>query len=184
MSDVREESSQPDNYHRLLYQNQSRIYAYVLTMVGNYSDADDVMQETISFMWKRFEDFELGSDFVAWGIRIARYKILEHRRRQKKHDIVQYSDGSFEKLSSLAVNKNDNLSNQNVKLKECLKKLKHFKKRYFTVIALKFFENCNTNDIAKRIGVSVPNVYTIMSRAYGYLLACMKKSMSSAVSKI
>jgi RNA polymerase sigma-70 factor (ECF subfamily) len=175
MEQIEENSSYADNYHRLLYQNQGRIYAYVLSLVGNYADSDDIMQDTISIMWRRFKDFELGSDFVAWGIKIAHFKILDYRRRQKKHGIIQYNDDTFKELPSLAVKNSENLNNQTETLKKCLKKLKRFKEQYYAVISLKFFEDSNTRDIAERVGVSVSNVYKLMSRAYGYLLVCMKK---------
>lgn len=175
--DHKENRSHVDKYHRLLYQNQGRIYAYVISLVGNYSDSDDIMQDTISVMWRRFEDFEAGSDFVAWGIKIAHYKIMEYRRQQKKQGIIQYNDEIFKELPARAMKSSENLNYQTETLKKCLKKLQRFKEQYFTVITLKFFENSSTNDIAKRVGVSIPNVYKLMSRAYGYLLICMKKSV-------
>lgn len=175
----KENNTYADKYHRLLYQNQGRIYVYILSLVGNYSDSDDIMQETISVMWRRFKDFEPGSDFVAWGIKIAHFKILEYRRQQKKHGIIQYNDAIFKELPSLASKNSKSFNNQTETLKKCLMKLKKFKEQYFTVITLKFFENFNTKDISNRIGVSIPNVYKLMSRAYGYLLVCMKKSGSN-----
>jgi RNA polymerase sigma-70 factor (ECF subfamily) len=51
---------------RLLTANQSRIYAYIVSLVPNFNDADDIMQETTTMMWERKEDFESGTDFVAW----------------------------------------------------------------------------------------------------------------------
>lgn len=179
MDSIEENSSYADNYHRLLYQNQGRIYAYVLSLVGNYSDSDDIMQDTISVMWRQFKDFELGSDFAAWGIKIAYFKILQYRRQQKKHGIIQYNDEVFEELPSLAVKNSENLNNQTETLKKCLKQLRNFKKQYFIVITLKYFEDSDAKDIAERIGVSISNVYKRMSRAYGYLLVCMKKQVPS-----
>ena len=64
----------------LITANQRRIYAYILTLVPNFNDADDVMQETTATMWERKKDFQPGTDFVAWGARIAYFKILEYRK--------------------------------------------------------------------------------------------------------
>ncbi|HRS72819.1 MAG TPA: hypothetical protein P5175_13345, partial [Anaerohalosphaeraceae bacterium] len=41
----------------LLTAQQTRIYAYILSLVPNFSDADDILQDTTKIMWERFDDF-------------------------------------------------------------------------------------------------------------------------------
>ena len=40
---------------RLFLQNQRRLYAYILTLLPNRADADDVLQETSLVMWDKFD---------------------------------------------------------------------------------------------------------------------------------
>lgn len=175
MANSDQSRSNADEYHRLLYRNQRRIYAYVLRCVGNYSDSDDIMQDTISIMWRKFSDFEPGSDFVAWGRKIAHFRILEYRRQMQKCGIVQYTDEIFEELASQVSPAKDELDDRSEILKKCLKKLKE---KYFTVVKLRYYEDSTPKEIAGRIGLSVSNVYQILSRAHGYLMTCMKNSYS------
>ncbi len=42
---------------------------------------DDVLQDTLAVMWKKFDNFKIGTDFVAWGKTIARYKIMNHLKK-------------------------------------------------------------------------------------------------------
>ena len=163
-----------DEYHRLLYQNQGRIYAYVLGLVGNYSDSDDIMQETISVMWRKFEKFEPGSDFVSWGIGIAHYLILEYRREKHKKGIVQYSDDVFDDLPTRVETANEKYNEKVDNLKRCLRRLDE---KHFTVVKLRFFENVIPKEIAERVGLSLPNVYKRLSRAYSNLHQCLKNYM-------
>ena len=162
-----------DLFHRLLFRNQNRIYAYVLTLIGNYTDADDVMQETISVMWQRFEDFQTGTNFVSWGIAIAHYKILEYRRNKHKSGrICQYDNNLLEKLG-YEVASNESLFDEKFAiLRKCVEKLKG---QYITVVKLRFQEDLNTTAISDRCGISVANVYQILSRAYSMLISCMHK---------
>ena len=44
------DSEKGKEFVRLLLANQNRIYAFILTLVSNWSDADDVMQETAEVM--------------------------------------------------------------------------------------------------------------------------------------
>ncbi|MCK4629078.1 MAG: hypothetical protein KAT56_08735, partial [Sedimentisphaerales bacterium] len=68
MSDKQPDISNTERFLKLLMANDKRIYAFILTLVPGRIDADDLMQETVTIMWRKFDDFEPGRDFVAWGI--------------------------------------------------------------------------------------------------------------------
>ena len=46
----------------LLVPNQRRIHAYILYLVPNSSDAEDILQETLAEIWNKFDDFKEGSN--------------------------------------------------------------------------------------------------------------------------
>lgn len=46
---------------KLLTIHQARIRGYILSLVPNFNDAEDIMQETSRTMWDQFSDFEPGS---------------------------------------------------------------------------------------------------------------------------
>lgn len=52
----------------MLLNNQMRIYAFILSLVHNYEDADDLMQETANTMWQKYPDCQPIKDFLSWGI--------------------------------------------------------------------------------------------------------------------
>jgi RNA polymerase sigma-70 factor, ECF subfamily len=162
-----------DLFHRLLFRNQNRIYAYVLTLIGNYTDADDVMQETISVMWQKFSDFKTGTNFVSWGITIAHYKILDYRRnKQKDGRICQYNNDLLEQFGYEVTQNNVSFDEKFALLRKCIEKLQS---RYLTVIKLRFQEDLNPSAISNRCGISVTNVYQILSRAYSMLISCINR---------
>ena len=51
MSDI---DTNVDLFVRLLARYQGQIYAYILSIVGNYNDSDDIFQETSSKLWEMF----------------------------------------------------------------------------------------------------------------------------------
>jgi RNA polymerase sigma-70 factor, ECF subfamily len=65
----------------LFLKAQRRIFAYIFTLLPNRTDAEDVLQEVSKLMWERFDEADPPGDFVAWGCRIAFYKVMEHRVR-------------------------------------------------------------------------------------------------------
>ena len=52
------EKTDPREFIRLLMENERRIYAYILTLLGNGADAEDVLQETSIILWDKFAEFQ------------------------------------------------------------------------------------------------------------------------------
>ena len=46
----------PFEFVQLLTSNQSRLYAYVLSLLGDRTQAEDVMQETNAVLWRKAHD--------------------------------------------------------------------------------------------------------------------------------
>ena len=44
------------DFLQLLLNNQMRIYAFILSLVRNYDDADDLMQDTANTMWQKYSE--------------------------------------------------------------------------------------------------------------------------------
>ena len=77
----------PDQFVQDLIDCQPRLHAYILSLLPNWSDANDVLQETNLAMWRSSGEFVQGTNFVAWAYKIARYRVLascrkQHRERQ------------------------------------------------------------------------------------------------------
>jgi len=73
---------------QLLTSHQSRLYAYVLSLLGDRTQADDVLQETNSVLWRKANEFELGTNFGAWMLKVAYFQVMAHRRRLTRDRLV------------------------------------------------------------------------------------------------
>jgi RNA polymerase sigma-70 factor (ECF subfamily) len=113
----------------LLMVNQRRINSYILTLVPNFSDADDIMQETITTMWRRFDAFQVGTDFAGWGLKVAYYCILDYRKRQQR-DRAVFSEGLLEQLSEVAREKQTDTDERIRYLRRCIEKLRPEDQRF------------------------------------------------------
>ncbi len=151
--------------------NQRRIYAYILTLVPNVNDADDVFQETTAMMWGQKEDFEAGTDFVAWGIRIAYFKILDFRKKQKKHRMI-ISDDHFKQIADKALVENKKTDYVFEKLNDCIKKLSPKDQH---VIHLRYSVGLSVKNISTRVHISIRMIYSHLSRIQGLLLDCIER---------
>jgi RNA polymerase sigma factor (sigma-70 family) len=68
------------------------IHGFVAAMIPRTADVDDVFQEVSMSLWRKFEDFEPGTDFAAWAIQSARFYVLKHYERQRQLGRVVFDD--------------------------------------------------------------------------------------------
>jgi RNA polymerase sigma-70 factor, ECF subfamily len=155
----------------LLSLNQIRIYSYIMSMVGNFNDTDDIMQETTLKMWQKFSEFESGTDFLSWGISIAYYRIKEFR---KKKNVPQLSDELVEILHKKAPQKLENTSLYIEKLEDCLKKLNP---RDFSLVNYRYMSGYTVAELSKRFNVTIQAIYLKLSKIQGLLTRCIKQSV-------
>ena len=167
----KEDHIQSEEFLNLLMQKQMRIYAFILSVVRNFEDADDLLQETVNTMWQKFPDSRPIQDFAAWGIQIAYYKILDSRKKQKRNLHIHFDSPLFEKVIASAKNVNHEYDDRIEKLKKCLKRLGPRGKK---IIELRYYQDLKPKQISELLGLSVLNVYKIMSRLHGQLVHCVK----------
>ena len=86
-----------DEFITLLTSSQSALYACILSLLPDRTAAQDILQETNLTLWRKVDEFEMGTNFMAWASRIARYHILNYRRRLAR-DRQIFDDQLFEDL--------------------------------------------------------------------------------------
>lgn len=166
-----ERPNKADGFLNRLMQKQMRIYAFILSMVRNYEDADDILQDTVNTMWQKYPESQPINDFVAWGIQIAYYKILDYRKKQRGNIHIHYNDQLFEKMLPV-IKETDRYSDVRLeKLKSCLKRLGTRESKF---IELRYYQDLKPRQISSLLGLSILNVYKIMSRIHSQLLQCVK----------
>lgn len=69
---------------RLWTMASPRVHVYILTMVMNWADADDLLQDVGVTAWEKFPEFDRSREFVPWACGIARNKILLFKRNESR----------------------------------------------------------------------------------------------------
>ena len=101
---------------------QHRVLAYLFTLVGNRRDAEDLFQDTTVILWEKFDQFEPGTDFVAWACRVAFLTVANYRRRRARANLL-LGDELLEVVAARAVELAPQLADRREALQECLKRL-------------------------------------------------------------
>ncbi|MBN2511997.1 MAG: sigma-70 family RNA polymerase sigma factor [Sedimentisphaerales bacterium] len=159
---------------RLLTANQSQIYAYIMSLVGNCADADDVLQETTATMWEKFGEFKPGTDFISWGGAIAYYKVREFRRKHRGK--FHFDDDVLDILSRDARHELRDSNTYLSKLHDCMKKLKPSD---YQLVRLRYFSGVSINELSQRFNKTARTVYYQIAKIHGLLMRCIERSVSS-----
>ncbi len=163
----------PSEFLGLLVPNQRRIQAFILTLVPNIADAEDIYQETLSEMWKQFDSFEVGTDFVAWAVTIAKFKVLTFLRNSQ-HARGHFRANMVERLSSSVHEKLNSLQDHIDALRGCLAKLSE---RDISLLKLRYAQDMTFQKIAQRVGKSAPAIHRMMTIVHAKLALCIRRTL-------
>ena len=160
---------------KLFVRHQQEIYAYILTLVPHLHDADDLFQDGMTVMWKKFGQFQPGTNFAAWGIQIMRFQILDYRRNLARNKQVLVEDSLFEVLIDYLPTIQDEAAARIEALRKCLALLDNRSKR---IIKMRYERNISVEKIASYLKLSRRHVYHILGQINSVLLRCMRRTLA------
>jgi RNA polymerase sigma-70 factor (ECF subfamily) len=80
-------------FEHLARRYQRDIFSAALRLTGNYSDAEDLAQEAFLKAYMAFDQFQLGTNFRAWLLRIlTNTHINRYRRGKRTPDTIAWED--------------------------------------------------------------------------------------------
>lgn len=174
-----DDASRPDKnklFLNLFLRNERRLYNYILTLLPNRDDADDVRQETVLAMWDRFDERRPPVDFAAWARRIAYYKVLDFYRKAHRTR-VRLSQLFLERVAETVAEQTEalQLDDRREALAACIEKLTP---RDRELLARRFAEGATTQSASEQVGWSVEAVYKALAKLRQALFDCVQKTLA------
>jgi len=169
------ESSRFGRFFRCMNQNQKQIHAYILMMVHDYHNAEDLMQETAIILWQKFDEYEPGTSFSAWGMHVARNVVFNYRRKYGNRSQL-FNDHMCQILEDYAQDCARELSATEESLRECINKLKPMDRR---LIKLRYEQRIPVQNIATQVKRSADSLYHSFSRIYAALKQCVSQLLEA-----
>lgn len=167
---------QPDRtqeFLELLTQHDRQLSVYVYSLVPGSVDADDILQQTKMNLWRCFDQFEPGTNFLAWARKTAFHQVLTYRR-QKKREHLPLSDETLELLHHEVEKLGDQGEGRREALKSCLAKLPVPHRQ---MVMLRYFEDLEIEQVAEQVKSTVAAVYRALSRIRFNLMQCVEKEL-------
>lgn len=160
----------------LLTTIQLPLRIYIQSLLPGDSTAADVAQHANALIWKKREDFEIGTNFKAWAFSIARYEVLNYRKRQARDSMLVFSDELEETFAEEISERTDTIEHQHELLQNCLGKLKPKDRE---LLLHRYAKSGTLRDYAEQSGRSVGGLKVTLFRLRSALLGCMRKGMDN-----
>jgi len=151
-----------------------RLMAYVMSMLGNFDLAEDVVQNATIRIWQNRESFEPGTNFKAWCFETARRTALEAVRKQKRAPITldEETIAVLAETASSAEGESAPAYSMDA-LHDCVAKLGAKARE---LLQLRYAQNLSCQRIAARRGAGVASIHVMLSRIRSRVRTCMLKS--------
>lgn len=144
------------------------------SLVPNWSDAEEVIQETNLVLWREFDRFESGTNFTAWAFRVALNQVLAWRKRRRR-DRLEFSPAFLEAVAAATAADVERLEERAGLLARCMEKLPA---DHRAMLQFRYGQGRDVPTIAREIGRSADAVYRALSRIRHALHLCVSRSFS------
>jgi len=152
---------------------QRSLYAFILTLVRQPADAEDVLQETNLVLWQKAAEFDATRDFMPWALRIAQLQAMAHLKRQRVPQA--FDDALLAQLADEAIAEAAELDPRRHALAECLNKLPD---RHRALIASRYEPGGSINELARRWGKTPKAISEVLRRIRRTLLECIERTVA------
>lgn len=153
---------------------QPAVSAFVASVVYDFKDRDDVLQEIAVAVIESFESYDSARPFNAWAIGIARNQVGLYLRKQRRDRLV-FDEKTVDCLAVTFGNVTSEESHQLDRLKDCLKSIQG---RARELCRLRYQEDLKPAAIAARVGSTANSVAKALQRAREQLRACIERKAS------
>lgn len=168
-----EESSRHEEFVTLYVRHEAAVFSFVLTLVSQTADAEDIVQRASVTMWRCFDKFETGTNFRAWAFQIAKNESLNHMAKMKRDRHV-FSEKLVAMLADQVEERADDLDARRRALDFCVEKLTKDDRK---MVEGCYAEGSTIRSFADQAGDSANKVYKRLNRVRGGLLKCIERQL-------
>lgn len=171
------DASEQAEFLRSLASVYNDVYAAALVIVGNRSDADDVIQETCVVLWQKYEDAQPILNFRKWACTVAYLVAKNHMRKQRRRR-EGLSDYVLSRIERVQTGAEELFELRRDLLESCLERLSERDR--------KFLEECyggssSLAELARSRQTPIETFYTRLKRLRKRLSDCIDRKFTGEI---
>lgn len=146
---------------------------FIVSLVGNIQDAEDIIQKASMTMWRRFSEFEQGTNFIAWSFTVAAFE-AKNFVRSASRSVVLFDDDLIDRL---AASRGGDLQKKDARLaalEECIQRLDPESQSLVEAVYVRGEE---IKEIAQREGRAPQTFYNRLNAIRRQLIECARAKL-------
>ena len=170
-------TSMPEDVLELCSKYQRRLYLYILSMLPNRADAEDVLQNTNVVVWQKLAQFQPGTDFRAWVFQICYYEVCKFRSRNRRAGL-NFSPELLDELSVEYDRRENLLEIRQEALPDCVQQLAVADRELLDAV---YGRGTDVTCLAEQMGREPTSVYRSLRRIRQWLHDCIERAARKEV---
>ena len=158
---------------QLIAGHQTRLRAFIRCLMVDANDVDDVLQETNRVLWQKADQFQLGTDFWAWGAKVARFEVLSQRKRRQRDTQVVDSD-LVSDLATMAEDHLQTVDERRTALEQCLQQQPPPSRQ---LVEMRYTLDSSIESISEQLGRPAGSIRQTLYRIRSALMQCVERRM-------
>ena len=158
--------------------SQRQLHAFILSMVWNPVEADDVLQETNLALWEKVSEFDSGRSFLPWAMRFAQFQALAWLKRHRRQERLVFDDDLARLLAIETASDESIFEDRRRALALCLQKLPP---EQCELIARRYEPDGSVNVMAEAGGTTPKAISDRLRRIRHALLQCIQRTLGEAI---
>jgi RNA polymerase sigma-70 factor (ECF subfamily) len=160
--------------------HQQALTAYAMVMLSDYAAAQDVVQDALVVVARKFEDFEEGTSMLAWCRTIVRLQVLGYIRKNRREKSVE--DRVLHEAMDAAFDAHQSDQDAPVPLDHLRACLAELPQRGRELIRLRYEDNAAYREIGEMLRITLETVRKRLFRTKQELGDCVRVRMSREAS--
>ena len=160
-----------------MIRDQSRLFGFILSLVPNRADAEELFQQTSLTLWEKWERYDSELDFFPWACGIAHNHVRNFIRKQQRNP-VQLDAEVIEAIADRGLKKRRHEIDRVTALRKCVAELSQRSRNAVE----QYYNGKAVERIAEEAGGTANAVYKLLRRSREFLHECVKKRLSTEAS--
>jgi RNA polymerase sigma-70 factor, ECF subfamily len=161
-------------FANLVRLHSGQMLGYINALLLNWSDTDDLFQDTCVVLWQKFDQFEPGTNFLAWALRVADNQVLKFRTKQARLRVFTESLRR-EMMADIAERNAEEAAASLAALSDCMDRLTASDRQMITQCYCDGIPVCQ---VAVELGRSQQSVHNSLCRIRKWLFACVRRKLN------
>lgn len=162
-----------ERFMKLYMTIQRRLYGYAISLIPDAGAVDDIVQEAVTVMWKQFDEFEPGTDFLAWAFCITRNQIFKYIKQRQKHK-RRFCLEAMQAIEEVIDHNPQKPDDRFDALRKCLTRLPEKDRQ---LLVLRYEVGATLKTVSQRIEQSVNTLYSRLYKIRITLLNCIERTL-------